>query len=254
MAKLHEVLAVMNGGKRDRINTEINGIFHGKAQTAKSLLFHGKSEKYDPISENEQGTQATNLPLVNLVDASQRVSDLWIDLADTMATIETGNVKAVAALRDENGKELTPALPTYFLLPFRKLLIDIRTYIKELDTLDPAVKWAWNSQLGSYSSEPSKKERTKKAKARFVLAEPTDKHPAQVQVYDEDKLVGYITEIRYSTAIPAVRKREMLDAINSLIDRVTKAIEEANRVDVVQQKLVGALLSPIFGLMNKPVE
>jgi hypothetical protein len=250
LAKLHEVLAVMNNGKKARTAAAVAALFHGKAQKEKASLFQGAMSTYKPLAENEHPIININMPLVNLVDVTLQAKEHWIDLLDTMATIEVSNVGAAAPLVID-GEPVTAALPVYFLMPFRKNLLDIRTFVTELDTLDPAYVWTWDAQKELYFSQTTKKERTKKTPVPFERVKATDKHPAQVDLLYDDKIVGYTEEVKFSSSIPAVRKREMLADVNKLIDSVDQALAVANQADVKNTKVAASLLDPIFEKMKQ---
>jgi hypothetical protein len=224
----------MNNGKKARTMEAITALFHGKAQKEKAGLFQGAKSTYTPNAENEQPIQNINMPLVNLVDVTLQAKDLWVDLLDTMATIEASNVGAAAPLVID-GTKVTDNLPTYFLMPLRKHLLEVRTFIKELDTLDPAYVWTWDAQKGLYFSQTTKKERTKKLPYRFEKAPPTDKHAAQVEILYDDKIVGYAEEVKFSSSIPAM----------------SQARDAARREQAHRQPSIRPLLWPIRRKSNQ---
>jgi hypothetical protein len=88
--------------------------------------------------------------------------------------------------------------------------------------------------------------RTKKTPRNHVKAEATDKHPAQVEVYYEDVTVGYWRTVKFSGALPAQRVNEMLARVERLQDAVKFAREEANNMEVTDQKVGERLLQFIF--------
>ena len=78
-------------------------------------------------------------------------------------------------------------------------------------------------------------------------AEATREHPAQVQVYHEDVVIGYWTKTDFSGAIPERRQRELLARVEQLQDAVKKARETANTTEVEWQKQAANLLTFVFG-------
>jgi hypothetical protein len=86
--------------------------------------------------------------------------------------------------------------------------------------------------------------------ARFTLAykaEATEQHPAQVEVYYEDVIVGYWRTVKFSGALPAERVNELLSRVEKLQEAVKYAREEANNIEADEQKVGERVFSYIFG-------
>ena len=79
-----------------------------------------------------------------------------------------------------------------------------------------------------------------------VRAEATTKHPAQVDVYKEDVVVGYWKSIKYSGALPAVRLNELLGRVEKLQKAVKFAREEANSKEVQRKKIGKSVFEYLF--------
>ena len=92
-----------------------------------------------------------------------------------------------------------------YLLFLEKQLTDLHTFVKKLPVLDAAEAWAFDEATDAYSTAPTQTTRTKKVPRNHVKAEATEKHPAQVEVYFEDVLVGYWTTVKFSGALPQAR-------------------------------------------------
>lgn len=71
----------------------------------------------------------------------------------------------------------------------------------------------------------------------------TDKHPAQVETFDEDVIIGEWKTIKYSGAMPQKRVTEILERIGKLQAAVKFAREEANSIAVTEQKLGSTVFS-----------
>jgi hypothetical protein len=99
----------------------------------------------------------------------------------------------------------------------------------------------------AWKTEPVRTLRTKKVPRNHVKAEATEKHPAQVEVYYEDIPVGYWTTVKFSGALPARRVNELLDRVEKLQQAVKFAREEANGVDVVDQRVGDSVFGYLFG-------
>ena len=68
--------------------------------------------------------------------------------------------------------------------------------------IDAAEAWSFNDSADCWSTEPVRTLRTKKVPRNHVKAEATEKHPAQVEMYFEDVLVGNWTTVKYSSQGP----------------------------------------------------
>jgi hypothetical protein len=80
-----------------------------------------------------------------------------------------------------------------------------------------------------------------------VKAEATEKHPAQVEVYHEDIVVGLWTKIAFSGAVPRKRVNELLSRVGKLQDAVKYAREEANGVEVADQRIGEKVFGYLLG-------
>ncbi len=118
------------------------------------------------------------------------------------------------------------------LLTLEKKLVDFHTLVSKLPILDPSETWSWSDDTESYQTVPSKKTRSKKIPRNHVKAEATDKHPAQVEVYYEDAIVGDWTTIYFSGAISEKRRRELITKVEKLRSAVKVAREQANMTEV----------------------
>jgi hypothetical protein len=89
--------------------------------------------------------------------------------------------------------------------------------------------------------------KTKKIPRNHVKAEATEKHPAQVEVYYEDVVVGTWRTIKFSGALPASRVNELLNRVEKLQEAVKFAREEANNLEVTEPKVGAKVFQYLFG-------
>lgn len=244
MTKLNQILAVEKTAKSEG----------EKALTAayqdvqKAPLYTGISRTYQPRDE-----EGTHLPpetqyVTKTVDAI--LSDLGRDMArlfDVTLTKDAGNLNAVADIVVD-GATLLADVPVTYLLFLEKKLVDFKTFVSKLPVLDPSVRWTEDESLGEgvRRSEEVKTTKTNKVPRNHVLAPATDKHPAQVQVYHEDVVVGDWTTVRFSGAIPATRRAELINRVNKLSDAVKIARETANGIEVTDRTAGDAVLGYLF--------
>jgi hypothetical protein len=119
-----------------------------------------------------------------------------------------------------------------------------------MPTLDAAKNWAPNPTMGPgvWVADDEVTAKTNKIMYPVVLAEATDKHPAQVKEATRDEVVGTFTLRTRSGAATALQKAELLSRVDDLIAEVKKARQRANAVEAlnvqVGQKIKSILLQP----------
>jgi hypothetical protein len=138
-------------------------------------------------------------------------------------------------------------VPVTTLLFLEKQLVDIHTFVEKLPVLDPGEDWDYSPDVDYYASEAYQTTKTKKVLKNHVKAEATKEHPAQVETYTEDVVVGYWTTVKFSGAMPAKEKNELLDRVRKLQEAVKLAREEANGMEVQTKKIGAAVLHYVFG-------
>ena len=141
------------------------------------------------------------------------------ELFDIVATQDQANCIARANVTVDNVAVLKD-VPVTTLLFLEKQLVDMHTFVEKLPTLDPGESWSYNPDVDHYASEPYQTSKTKKVMKNHVKAEATKEHPAQVETYTEDVIVGYWTTVKFSGAIPAKEKNEILDRVRKLQEAV----------------------------------
>jgi hypothetical protein len=160
-------------------------------------------------------------------------------LADVIIQKESANSHAVESIivQDDNGADITlvTGVPVSVLVQLQNILEKTFTEVYELiPTLDPAKHWTLNESKGdgSYISEASSRMSTKKIARPITLSPATDKHPAQVQLIQEDITAGKWITVNYSGKITPAEKSVMLGRVRILQDAIGKAKARAN-VNVV---------------------
>lgn len=174
-----------------------------------------------------------------------------------MATIDVANQVAHADVQVLTGalsgggepiyRTLLSAVPAANLLFLTRELDDLYTFVSKLPTLDPAVRWTYDENVMAYVGEPVETHRTKKIMRNHVKAEATEKHPAQVDTFTEDEVVGFWTLVRRSGALPLERKTQLLQRIDDLRVAVREARERANQVDVTDVEVARPIFDYLLG-------
>ncbi|MGC4042871.1 MAG: hypothetical protein QM758_03630 [Armatimonas sp.] len=243
MAKLNQIIAIEKGIK----TTAFQELTDAHQSLQKAALLSGISRSYRP--RDEEGEQlppeATKVQLV-AEDVLKKTAETLTRLFDITATKEWANCQAKADVLVD-GNVLLKEVPATYLLFLEKQLVDLHTYVKKLPTLDASETWSFDSSANSWATEPVQTLRTKKVPRNHVKAEATEHHPAQVEVYYEDVTVGTWRTVKFSGALPAQRVQELLNRIEKLQEAVKFAREEANSMDVEDQKIGGKVFQYLFG-------
>jgi len=222
--KLNQIIAIEKGVK-SRTQADLTEAHHALQKPA---LLAGIARNYKP--KDDEGEQLPPESTKVQVRAEEMVSDtveILSKLFDVTATKDWANCTAKADVTVD-GKVILKDVPVSYLLFLEKQLVDINTFVKKLPTLDPSESWKFDNAQNCYAAEPMQTVKTKKVPRNHVKAEATDKHPAQVEVYHEDILVGTWKTIKYSGAMPTTRVNEILARVEKLQEAVKFAREEAN--------------------------
>ncbi|MEV4803277.1 hypothetical protein AB0K18_25010 [Nonomuraea sp. NPDC049421] len=243
MTKLNQILAVEKGVKSD-VQRKVTDAYH---QIQKAPLLSGLSRTYQPIDdEGEQLPPESTRVQVQAEEVLKGVGTTLTRLFDVTATKDWANCEAKASVRVD-GEVLLEDVPVTYLLFLEKQLTDVYTFVSKLPALDPAETWSRDEATDTWRTDPVKTTRTKKVPRNHVLAEATEKHPAQVQVYNEDVVVGYWTKVAFSGALPQRRVNELLTRVQKLQDAVKYAREEANGTQVADRKIGDKVFTYLFG-------
>lgn len=241
--KIHQILAV----EKDVRQTATRRITDAYQQLQKPALLSGISRSYTPKDEDgDTLPPESTLVQVNaraaLLNAKTEFERLW----DVVATKDFGNLDATADVMLEDGTVLIEGAPTTYLLWLEKELNDLHTLVSKLPTLDPSETWTWDDNVGAYVTPPTHTVRSKKVPKAFTAAPATDKHPAQVQVFQEDVQVGTWETVHFSGALPATEVKDLVDRVNAVRKAVKEARARANETEVEQKHIAAAVLDFIF--------
>lgn len=245
VTKLNQIVATEKSTK-EAVNKQTAPLFH----TVKApQLFAGLTKTYESAEEGGEELPDDNTRVQHTVsEILTEFAKPTVKLLDAQLTKETANTEAFADVT-VNGETLIPNAPVSFLLQFEKQLVqEVRGLIVNLPTLDPSQTWTPSTEEreGVYVTPILKRHRTRKLQKPIVLYPATDKHPAQTQLINEDILAGYWSEKKFSGAISAQRKQELLDRVDALIAAVKFAREAANNRDVQEKKAGDVVFGYLF--------
>lgn len=233
MTRLNQIIAVEKGVV-SRSEAALTLTYH---QIQKTALLQGISRSYQPRNEEGEALPGESTKVqVKVSTVLDNLADQLTRWFDVVATKEHANREAHADVVVD-GDVLLPDVPVTYLLFLEKRLVDLRTLVSKLPTLDPAEDWDEDMD-GTHVTQAILTTRSKKVPRNHVKAVATEKHPAQVEVYFEDVVVGDWTTRKFSGALPKRRVDELLARIESLQAAVKYAREEANTA-VVDDVRVG---------------
>ena len=243
VAKLNQIIAVEKGVKSKSFQ-ELTEAHHA---VQKPTLLSGLSRVYQP--KDEEGEQLPPESTKVQIKSEEILRDTAATLTrlfDVTATKDWANCHAKADVTVD-GQVLLRDVPVTYLLFLEKQLTDLNTFMKKLPVLDAAESWTFDASADCYRTDAVRTIRTRKLPRNHVKAEATDKHPAQVEVYHEDIVVGYWKTVKFSGALPAARVRELLERVEKLQKAVKMAREEANGVAVEPVKSGDKVFGYLFG-------
>ena len=240
--RLNQLLAIESDLKK-RVYAELTEL--DKACRKPDLL-NGFVSTYAPVAEDgEQFPPEQKRVQYNAREVLGTIHRSLAELFAVEASKDFANTEARADVVVE-GKVLVSQAPTTFLLFLEKQLKDLGTLVSRMVELDAAEDWRVDdNDRGIHVSAPSKRHRTKKLQKGIVLYPATEEHPAQTQLITEDQIVGYVTTVKRSGAVPKEAKRRLLRRIETLSNAVKSAREEANTREVERHN-PSALLDYVF--------
>lgn len=239
---LNQQLAVEKGAKQRSYKTisDIDKILQ------KGELLKGITRTYQPREdEGETLPGEDNRVQVKTDAAINTIVEALSDYFDVVATKDWANTEARADVVVD-GQTIAAQVPVTYLLFLEKQLTDLRTMIGRLPLLDPSHEWDYDPTSGVYKSETMQTTRTKKQPRNHVLSEATPEHPAQVQMYHEDVIVGDWSTTLFSGALPAETITTYTANVDALIEAVKMAREEANSMEITKQQVGESFLNFVF--------
>lgn len=240
--KLNQILAIEKSVKSNSYERLTDS--HRLMQ--KGQLFSGISRSYLPIEEDGQSLP----PESTLVQqrAKNIIADVVEDLneyLDVVATKDYANCNAKADV-EVDGQVLFEEAPVSYLLFLEKQLQDYKSFVKKMPVLDPSEEWHFDDNQNCYATSPVETSRTKKIPRNHVKAEATEHHPAQVEVYHEDKVVGLWKTMKYSGALSVKDRTNMLSRVEKVLKAVKQARERANSQEIERLHVADTMLNYIF--------
>lgn len=240
--KLNQIVAAEKGQK-SRIAADVTKVYHNLQKPA---LYGGFTKTYKP--RDEEGDRYPDEGVVvqrHVADDLALVAEKLTQLFDVTLTKDVANTQTQGTVRLGDQEIVTAPVP--FLLFLEKQLLDFRTVLAKVPTLDPSEVWQLDRDTAMYRTAPTTSFKTKKVPQVLVKYPATDRHPAQTEVFNNDEIVGEWTTTKLSAAMSSRRRDELLERVNVLIDAVKHAVEEANQHEVTQQHVGKKIFDLLLG-------
>jgi hypothetical protein len=239
---LNQLIAARKGVQNE-VHTAVTTL-HRDSQ--KMQLLSGFTKTYRKINEEDADLPGESQRLqMNLGDVLNTAVAQFSRLWDLTASIDVTNAHTSADIVVD-GRTLAVSVPVSTLLFLEKQLTDLHTFVSKLPVLDPAESWHWDPNVGAYATERATTVRSKKVPRNHVMAEATDRHPAQVQLWHEDVPVGYWDTVKFSGAIPADNRDQLIARVSKLREAVKMAREQANMVEARQIRVSKNLIDYVL--------
>lgn len=240
--QLHQLLAVENDRKQKalQIVKETATVFQKKQDH-----FDGLQKSYHPYEEGGQKVEPEIKEIVTTVDEKLSYTQKSVVIAiDATISKEETNASGMVRAQLEVGEKDFGELSATSLLALESWLNAIRTFYKEIPTLDPVKTWVPDQEAekkGVFRTEVETKYRTQKTEMPMIMYDATKEHPAQVQVVTKDVQVGEYHTVYRSGKITPAKKSEVLGRIDDLVDAIKRARARANKAEVLHKKIGKAI-------------
>lgn len=220
-----------------------------KRELAKEPLTLGQVKEYTPDDDNAPASDRVPTQYQEVqhkVEEDLRLAMQYaVPAIDAAATKDTTNTLAKATVF-VNGSALLTDVPISHLLWLEHYLAEWRTFLQTLPVLTATKSWEWDAGAQLHRARPEITSRNLKTTEPLVLHPGNDKHAPQVTTVNKETHVGTYTTTVLSGAIPAARKRLLVDRCATLEVAVKDAVARANRTPVAEVSEGDTLLSFIL--------
>jgi len=250
MAKLHEVLAVMTDLETTAKNVRDEAIVTFTKKPTHFTGYHKTLKMFDEARKAEEDGAEDHKAIVTTVKRKlDYMTSSQVKYLDALWQQESTNQKAKADLI-VGDKVIIKDAPAVFLLALESRLKAVRAVFEKIPTLDPGIEWTVDESQGDgvfKSVHPETSQKQEKQIRHQVLVQPTEHHPAQIEKWFENVVVGTYSTIRYNGTISPGVKSDYLKRIDELIQATKQARQRANSTKVEKEHVVKALFEYILG-------
>ena len=241
--KLNQLIAVLSGSKKKAALTVSE--LYKKIQ--KNPLFYGSYRTYSPLAEDGYVYPSESQKVTLTVDSViQEYVEAVKDFFNLTCAQDKSNTVAVADIKIGD-TIILQKVPVTHLLFLEKQLNDLKTFISKLPTLPLDKEWVYDKVKQVYVTPEKLTVKTKKITDYVVVVAPTDKHPAEVRERTVDINEGTWSLTEHSGALSDDEVKQLLKKVETLLQAVIFAREEANNLDIKVEKVSEKLFDYLFG-------
>jgi hypothetical protein len=251
--KIHQLLAALGEIENEdkKIKDETEQVF-GKAKELldgynKILVMHDEDRKNEEAGGAEK-SEMTTTAMTRL----KYMQPFVVRNMDAQLQRECANQLAKSDVTLPDGTVL-PDLPVTFLMWMEKECVRMRNLLAKAPTLDTTVRWRVDTDADkegvrrTVDKVTANKQEMKKVP--IELSPATKEHKAQVQLIDEQKIVGHYETERLTGRLTPAEKAAALSYWDTLLKEVKRAKSVANETVVtkveVGDKVFEGMLSAI---------
>jgi hypothetical protein len=135
---------------------------------------------------------------------------------------------------------LAKDVPATYLLGLEKKVAKFREVLDVIPTLAPSVKWERDETKGPdiwSAVHAEQKVRTKQVIQHKVLYEATPEHPAQIERWQEQSVIGMFSKSVWSGMLSPAEKSELLERLDVFERAVKQARQRANSTELLKKKI-----------------
>lgn len=230
---------------RSRTDGEVTKIHR---QLEKPELLSGLMKTYRAKDENDADRIPTEEKKVQITaldgirECAKHYSEQW----DLEASKDATNAMAVADFV-LGGKVIREKVHATTFLYMERQLQNLQTLIAKIPILALDQHWTYDKSQNLHRSKPVETHRTKKTPKNWVKAPATVEHPAQVELFYEDVIVGYYITEHLSGALTVQDKKRILERIDETLKAVKEAREQANQAALVSMPIGELIFEYVLG-------
>lgn len=247
MGKLHELLAV-----EDSLLTKFKKMLEEGVSTfsSKEHLFNGRTirqescfQETDAEYKEFPNTTQTNPVQETVPGKLQYIAAAATEYFDSVASKDATNCGARADL-ELNGQVLLTNVPATTLLFIENKFKSIRNLIESIKTLDQAKVWTKATDEDNVFVGPEISKVVKVTiKKPTIVVQQTDKHPAQVTILDEHRIVASTATVERSGLITSATKSNLMRRCDEIISAAKQARQRANNIEITKTKVGDTLFN-----------
>jgi hypothetical protein len=252
MPQLHELLAVEKTANAQMATLaseapkkfKNNEFFVGSIKTLKML-------ESSPANTALELAARVDIPVRSTVpEHLDYIFSNFANFEDIKSSIHRTNQNAKADVM-WRGEVFLPQVPVCELIQLEERIR--RNWIPAMEaapTIDAARNWIMDTDSGKFlrkSSVPDDTTKTEKIMYPVVMAQATDKHPAQIKEATKDVVVGTFSTTHRTGCITAQQKADLLNTATEFLMEVKKAKTRANMTEIVDVKIGTKIKNLLIG-------